>query len=222
MSNIIKPSAPRQPSIENYDRDRIAALDIDQAASELDPKVILAEARAEAEQKVREAYEEGMRRGMEAGQAQFDESVGRAADTLQQASEAMAQARQAFLDSLEPQVVQLAVALAGRILEREVRLDRSVVVTAARAALERVSDEGRVTLRVNPADIEVLREKKPELLGQFEGIATIDLAPDEEVESGGCVAVTESLEIDARLSAQLDLIMAQLLADAADASQDET
>lgn len=220
MSNIIKPSTARQPSIEEYDRDAFAALDMGSSASELDPATILAEARAEAEQKVREAYEEGLRRGMEAGQAQFEESVGLAAEALQQASEAMVLVRQTFLDSLEPQVVQLAIALAGRILDREVSLDPYVIETTARAALERISDEERVTLRINPGDLEVLREKKPELLGQFERIATIELVPDEEVESGGCLASTDHVEIDARLSAQLDSIMAQLLSEAKGAPQD--
>lgn len=198
--------------MSDYDRDRAPVFDDMVDDLDLDPRSILAEARIEAEQKVREAYEEGLRRGHAAGQQQFDEGVGQAVDTLHGVCEQMMQARTEFLDSLQPQLVRLAVLLAERILEREVQLDQSVIATTARAALEHVLDAERVVLRVNPRDIEVLRERKADYLAEFEQIETIDLSPDTAIASGGCIAATDQLEIDARLSEQLATMMGDMLA----------
>ena len=212
MANIIKPSGTKQATVSEYDRDRAPAFDDVAGESDLDPHAILADARAEAEQKVREAYEEGLRRGQAAGEKHFNDGVGNAVEALHGVCREMLHARNAFLDSLEPQLVQLSVALAERILEREVQLDPGVVASTARAALERVLDAEKVVLRANPADLAVLRERKPEYLAEFEQIHSIELVPDEAVESGGCIASTNRLEIDARFSEQLANMMAQMLA----------
>lgn len=220
MANIIKTTGAKQPPVTDYSRDRAPAFDDVPDESQLDPRAVLAEARAEAEEKVRQAYEEGLKRGYSAGQQRFDQEVGQAVETLHAACDRMQQARNEFLDSLQPQFVRLAVLLAERILEREVQLDREIVATTARAALERVLDAERVVLRANPEDIAVLRERKPDYLAEFEQIQTIEFTPDPEIASGGCVAETDRLEIDARLSEQLATMMGQMLAQAGDAPRD--
>lgn len=212
MANIIKPTGARRPPVADYDRDRARAFDDLVDDGVLDPHTILMEARAEAEQKVREAYEEGLRRGHAAGEQRFNEGVGNAVETLHAACDRMLQARTEFLESLQPQLVRLAVSLAERILEREVQLDSTIVATTARAALEQVLDAERVVLRVNPSDLSVLRERKAEYLAEFERIKTLEFAPDAEIPSGGCIAETDRLEIDARLSEQLATMMTQMLA----------
>ena len=72
-------------------------------------------------------------------------------------------------------------------------------------------DEERVVLRVNPQDLETLREHRIQLLEEFEGIKQLELQPDDTINPGGCVAVTEHLRIDGRLESQLEQIMNQLM-----------
>ena len=84
-----------------------------------DPTAILTQAREDAEEKVREAYAEGMRRGMKAGEEKFNESVGESAQLLSQAGDTLRQAREDFLESLEPQMVKLATSIASKIIEGE-------------------------------------------------------------------------------------------------------
>lgn len=220
MAKIIKPNGVRQIAVSDYDRDRAPAFDdiVDDSAA--DPHAILANARAEAEQKVREAYEEGLRRGHAAGRQQFDETVGQAAETLLAVCEKMLDSHNAFLDSLQPQLVRLAVSLAERILEREVELDPTVVATTARAALKRILDAERVVLRVNPDDIAILRERRADILAEFERIQSLEFNPDPTIPTGGCVAVTDTLELDARLSEQLATMMKHMLAQTHEPSEE--
>lgn len=214
MPNIIKITGPAGPAVIEFDRDRAPAFDEIMVASEIDPRVVLAEARADAERKVREAYEEGLRRGHAAGQQRFEESVGDAALAFTRAAGEMAESRARFMETLEPQLIRLAVLLAQRILEREVKMDPGVIATTARAALAYVLDAERVVLRINPMDLDTMRSRRADLLVQFDRIATIELAADPEIASGGCIASTPALEIDARISEQLASMMKGMLAEA--------
>ncbi|MDK1020130.1 MAG: FliH/SctL family protein [Candidatus Hydrogenedentes bacterium] len=210
---------PRIIKGRDTDKDGVSAyrrLALDEEASNalqaaVDPAVILEQARQDAEEKVREAYAEGMRRGMEAGEEKFSEAVGESAQMLSQAAETLAQAREEFLDALEPQMVQLATSIASKIIDRETQVSAEIVKHTARSVLERILDEERVVLRINPQDLETLREHRIQLLEEFEGIKQLELQRDDTVAPGGCIAVTEHLRIDGRLESQLEQIMNQLM-----------
>ncbi|MDQ1257101.1 MAG: FliH protein, partial [Candidatus Hydrogenedentes bacterium] len=90
-------------------------------------ETILAEARAEAERKVQEAYQAGLERGIGAGRKQFSESIGRSAEALDLAAEAIREANDAFLASLEPEVVKLVRQIAEALIHREVQTDPELI-----------------------------------------------------------------------------------------------
>ena len=210
MPRVIKPYEERHAGVIEFEPSIQEAL-YAKGGVRADPASILADAREEAERKVLEAYTEGMRRGLESGEAKFQESVGEAAQALQAAAEAMTEKRVEFLDSLSPQVVQLAEAIAARILTREIRDDSEAVLAIARGALEKILDEEEVRLRVNPGDVETLRSHRVTLLEEFDAIKIIEVVADEGVTSGGCIAESERLYIDAQLESQLAEILGRIL-----------
>lgn len=171
---------------------------------------IVAEARAEAERKVREAYAEGLRRGETAGREAFDATIAQAAEALEAAAMEMQTARRIFLDTLEPQVFELATLIARRVLDREIRMEKDLVKETARRALEALADRQRVTLRVHPADIEALRAHKISLLENFPGVQSLDVEADPAVKPGGCMASSETMEADVRLEVLLDAVLSVL------------
>lgn len=210
MTKVIKSIEAKQDSVAEYERGALEAIGPFGGADSIDPATVLAEARAEAERKVKEAYAEGMRRGTAAGQERFDTSVARAEDLLKSAGETMQVERAAFLESLETQVVDLAYSIAEHVLRREASVSRDLVESTARTALERLLDQEQVTLRVNPDDLKVLQEKQVTLLEDFPGLKQLEVIPDEEIAPGGCVATTQRLVVDAQLQSQLDRICSQL------------
>ncbi len=212
MSRIIKPSEVREGSVNSYERDALEAIVPEhfEGKDYVDPAVILAEAREEAERKVREAFEEGIRRGMKSGQEKFNASVGEAEQVLNTAADALKAARNEFLEGLEPRLVQLATAIAEHILKREAELSHDLVKSTTRAALEHIIDQERVVLRVNPADLDVIRKHRITLLDEFDGIKQLDVVADESIESGGCVATSEQLHVDAQIETQIQKILEKL------------
>ena len=167
-------------------------------------EMLLAQARQEAERKVQEAYAEGLRRGVEAGREQYLKSVAESAAALQAAAQSIQEARDEFLRSLEPQVVELAVAMARRILHREIGTDPECVRRTARKALEHLADCESVVIHVNPDDLEGMRVEKVKLLDEFDGLRQVTLQADASVGPGGCVVETSLMQVDARIEAQLE------------------
>jgi flagellar assembly protein FliH len=104
-------------------------------------------------------------------------------------------------------MVQLALAVARRVVHREVSLDPQVLMTMMRVALERVSDAARVTVRLNPADHQ-------SVTAALNGTATSDqvtLAADGRVPRGGCRVESEYGDVDAGVDAQIQEIARALL-----------
>lgn len=211
MPKVIKSTEPHASECSKYERDTLAApepLDLMGCATPEEAAAqILADARAEAEAKVQEAYAEGFARGQEAGHAAFIESVGQAAQVLEQAGAAMAEARERFLGSLETELLELTKAAAERVLRREVRTDPELIRTTIRAALESLLDREHFTVYVNPKDLEVLREHDADLLGRFDAALGIEVVEDEDIEPGGCRVESEEVHVDARTDVQLQRVL---------------
>lgn len=209
MAKVIKPWGPAPRSLVYYERATLEDVARDSALSgeALSPEAILEEARQEAQDKVRQAFAEGYNRGLDAGKNDFLKSVADSAEALNAAAEALVQARETFLESLEPQVVELAALIAERILQRELATDREIIRRTVRRALEHVVDAASVTVRIHPADLDALRAEKVRLLDEFEGIRQMTVRADAGVEPGGCTVDTDSVHIDARIDSQFARIV---------------
>lgn len=217
MTKIIKSYRNEEERILNYVRNPLESMNLEDADSTafVDPATILAEARALAAQKVEEAYAEGMRRGEAAGEAAFLASVGEAASVLERLTGQLSEERAAFLASLESQVLEVVRAVTKKILKREAEMAPEVVGSMVQNALATLAAQESVTIRVNPVDLEQIVARKQDLLEQFEQLKQLVVVPDEAVESGGCIAESEKLHIDARLTSQLNILIDRLLEETA-------
>ncbi len=209
MARIIKSQESEGNGVSSYERDILETTEAS-SARYVDPASILAEARAEAEEKVREAFAEGLERGRKAGLKKFEDSVGEAEQVLKTAGEELKSARQAYLDDMEPRLAQLASAIAAKILGREAEIGEDLVRNCARTALESIVDLERVTLKVNPGDLDAIREHKVKLLDEFDGLGQLEIVADESIEPGGCIAVSDRLHVDAQWETQIQQILEKL------------
>jgi flagellar biosynthesis/type III secretory pathway protein FliH len=148
----------------------------------------------------------------------FAEGQRAAAAAAQQETAALAKKLAATLDDLmrvrndmirhtEKQMVQLALAVARRVVHREVSIDTNVLVTMMRVALERVSDAARVTVRLNPADHQAVAAALSD--GATSGQVT--LTADGRVPRGGCKVESDYGDIEAGVDAQIQEIARALL-----------
>lgn len=218
MTKIIKMYMPEKERISDYVRNPLESINPDDAgrSSYVDPASILAAARAEAEKKVEEAYAEGLRRGEARSEASFAELIGEAGEVLGQLATQLSEERSAFDESLQAQVLNLVRLVTAKLLQREARTDPEVVVRVVRGALENLAGQESIVVRVNPVDLENMVSRREDLLGQFERLEHLDIVADETVESGGCIAESELLYIDAQLTSQLNILIDGLLEQSSD------
>jgi flagellar biosynthesis/type III secretory pathway protein FliH len=97
----------------------------------------------------------------------------------------------------------LAIAIARKVVGRELELNRSAVVEIAAQALAEVRDRREVVLRVNPGDAGELRSQQGRLQELLARARWLELREDDAVASGGVVVETEAGVVDAQLDAQL-------------------
>jgi len=212
MPKIIKITALGRESVSSFERVPLIPED---AAGGRHPAVeaaeILARANEEAQAIAREAYEEGLRRGIAEGERKFLEAVSGSAEVLKSAAAQVELSHKSFLDEIEPQLIRLAASIASKIIERESSVSHEVIQRTVRSALEKLIDEEHVVVRVNPNDLDTLRQYRAALMQEFDAIKRIYLVPDGAIDVGGCIAQTDSVRIDGRIASQLEKILNELL-----------
>ena len=148
-------------------------------------------------------YEQGERAGAEAA-AQRGEAILR---RLTQTVEELTTLRAEMIHQTERQMVQLALAIARRIVHREVSLDQDLLVAMARVALDRLGDSAQVTVRLNPEEFEATGAARVAQLGA----AHVTVEADPRVPRGGCRVESSLGTLDAGVDAQLQEIAYALL-----------
>jgi type III secretion protein L len=172
---------------------------------------VLAAAEAEA-RRIREAAEaESQRVVAAAEEAGRQEGLARAAVALA----AAAAERDRLLASAEPELVRLALAVASRVVAREVALDMGVVTRIASEALEAARERCQVVVRVAPADAAALRAEEPRLLQALGRARSVEIREDPAIGRGGVVVETEAGTVDARIETRLETLRRALLGEEA-------
>jgi flagellar assembly protein FliH len=161
---------------------------------------IVAAAEAAAGEIEAEARARGFAEGHAAGLAAADASLEPVRTALDAALEGLAAVRSEFVAAAELRSVELAIALAGKVLGAAVAADPSLVCEVVAGALRRITDHDGIVIEVHPDDLEVVAAwieagKSPRV--------SIDVRAERRVGRGGCIVRTSEGEIDARLPEQL-------------------
>jgi flagellar assembly protein FliH len=150
-------------------------------------------------------FAQGERAGAEAFAVQADAMLRRMAQTI----EDIAGLRRRIAAETEQQMVQLALTVARRIIQREVSIDHELVMAIARVAIDRVGDAAHVTVRLNPDDHAAIGLARPE---DWPG-GHVTVVADTRLPRGGCRIESELGNIDAGVEAQLQEMTQALLQD---------
>jgi flagellar assembly protein FliH len=169
----------------------------------VDPQAHLAALEREA---FAHGYASGERAGVEAGAKRADGMLRRMAHTVEE----LERLKASLVHQTERQVVQLALALARRIVRRELTLDPDLVGAMAHVALERLGDASPATIRLNPEDYAVVASQR----GEPWAGANVSVVPDAALPRGGCHVESAFGVIDASVDAQLGELAAALLGEA--------
>jgi flagellar assembly protein FliH len=175
------------------------------------PEDMLAAARNEAQGIRDEAYREGYDAGRSEAACEVAGEAGQLLETIKGLNVELRNEEQRMIEEVEPQLIELAVQIAEKILHRELTQDSEAVRATVTAALNKLTDRDRVTIRANPADEALLKEFKIDIAASFDGVREVRVVADENIARGGCVVETDMLRVNGDIDAQLKEIQQQLM-----------
>jgi flagellar assembly protein FliH len=158
----------------------------------------VAKAEAEKDRLVAEGREAGRREGEAAGrraaEAEVRPVLQKLAASIQHASELPALLRA----QAEADLVKLAVAIAQRILQRELNIDPEVIAGLVRVGLERVRAQDVVRVRVCPDHVAAIKECLTR-----SAAAHVEVSADPARERGDVIFETSRGKLDVSIGTQL-------------------
>lgn len=208
------PDAPFVPEWNGWENAEDAVTPMDQAAPvrgaapPANDSHLNGEFEARLAEEKRRAHEAGREQGLQEGykaerEAQSGSQAATQRERVQQAAgllESFTQERNHYLESVEHEVVKLALAVAARILRREAQMDPLLLTGAVRVALGQLSQSTQVRLRVPPAELDLWTEAialVPNLTVKPTVVA------GEGMRLGDCVMETELGSVDLGIRSQL-------------------
>jgi flagellar biosynthesis/type III secretory pathway protein FliH len=156
--------------------------------------------RAEME---RQAYEQGFAKGEQDGRLAAQQQTAPLLTALETTLVELDGVRQKIRRHLEQEVVELALHVARKVVRHELTVSKDTIVCVVKEAMTQLDDPGKISIRLNPDDLEKIRAAGETLSSVMDHLDTIHFEEDTGIDCGGCYIQTEYGEIDARIEEQL-------------------
>jgi flagellar assembly protein FliH len=148
---------------------------------------------------VRQAREAGYKEGEKAGREQAAQELQPMAGRMARSAAEMTTLRSRVRREAEADLVSLAIAIARRIIRRELSVDPEAIQGIVKAAIEKLQNRDISRVRVHPLHVSLVK-KQLELAGAGTGV---ELQPDGSLQPGDLVVETRRGDLDASIDTQL-------------------
>jgi flagellar assembly protein FliH len=193
--------------------------------AERTPQEVLARASAEADAIRERARAEGEAAGRAQGIEQARSEAASVLNGLAEAIRGVESTREELVEMLTRQAGEVSLRIAEQMVGGTFAVQPERIVEVTRAALRRLADRHRVTVLVNPEDLELVAGAVQALQSELGGIEHLDVQADRRIERGGAIAQTAYGEIDATIGAQMEaareLVESAIAGDMAEATYAE-
>lgn len=178
---------------------------------------ILMAAKNEAEKTRKAAYEKGYQDGLEAGRQQGQQEgtaegmalgwcngMERAQHTINTAEEVLRvaeQVRKEALQSLEGDIIELALAIGEKIARHEISSNMAYITDFVEAVMQQNSSTSYITVRIPPGEGDNTAEQVGSVLQDL--TENLRVVVDEDLEPGDCIVENEAGIYDGRVQSRL-------------------
>jgi flagellar assembly protein FliH len=136
----------------------------------------------------KQAWEQGARESENKLRAEYDAALANERKKVTQALEEFGRERKTYFERAEAEVVQLALAIARKILHREAQIDPLFLTGLVRVALEKVAATSSVKLRVSENDVFKWRQ----IVSTLKGVQPQpEVVGDPSLPNGRCIMETD-------------------------------
>ncbi len=150
-----------------------------------------------------EAYKKGFREGEMAARESSKKSLAPVIITLEEALRELARVKNEIRACAEKEAVELALAVAKKIVCQEISANNQIVLNVVKEALKKVESKEEIVIKINPVDLKVIERFRADTPELFQEIGDVVFKGDSSLTNGGCVIETNLGEVDARIEKQL-------------------
>ena len=168
---------------------------------------ILEDARAQAQSLIEAATTEAETLRENAKAEGRQEGIDQGATEVAQIIKRMTEHQQEQEAQVLPQLLKLVRKMAEKVIGSELEQRPEALVGMIKRTLHDKARQRRsLLLRVNPADLEVVRNERHRLMDALVRASDLAIREDDDISPGGVIIETEAGTIDARLETQLDAL----------------
>jgi flagellar assembly protein FliH len=153
----------------------------------------------QVETRVRASYNQGLAAGESAALQRMQQKVDPVLNGLNAIIAELASTRKRVRAEAEDDAVKLAIAIARRILYRELATDPEAILGLVKAAFGKLNARETHRLRVAPADAAAMEEHRPQLRLP----PALEISSDAALTPGSAIFETSRGELDASVDTQL-------------------
>ncbi len=158
------------------------------------------------EQGLAEGRQEGRAEAFAAAQEAFSKEQTQLVATLNDALNQVDRQKRGLLAAAYRDLIELAIAIARRVVKRIGETDRDVVIENAREIIERIGRRSDMVLEVHPDDLDAMRTFAATLFAEGEQRTHVHIVSDASIDPGGCRYRSGDSVVDAGLDAQVNQI----------------
>jgi flagellar assembly protein FliH len=151
------------------------------------------------QQRLQEAHAAGVREGESAGKSRAAAELQPLIDRLARTIDELSQIRAHLRKEAEADLVKLALAIARRVLRRELAVDPEALHGLVIAALEKLQGQELCRVKVHPSQAAMVKAS----LQKSAGGSTVEVLPDASREPGTVIFETQRGNLDASVDSQL-------------------
>lgn len=195
----------------NFQRSLFKKVDMDPVCMDDGPAPAVTETASEDKapsvDEIKEAaFQKGFLEGKKVGFESGSKKAGSVVDSLNQVLKQLENVRQEIYEGIEKEVARLALLIARKIVCHEIKTNQETVACVAREALSRVNNPAKIKIKLNPDDLQFIKDTQFQLSHFFNNVDNIHFEAEASIESGGCLIETDRGDIDARIEKQFQAI----------------
>lgn len=138
------------------------------------------------------SYEEGFKSGEQQG-------VSKALEYLISIVEKQKDEGVKYKNEIEAKLPILATELVKKLIKRELKIDKSVIIEITESLLSKISFSPSIDILVNPSNLNIFNKNK-EILGRVVENSILNIIGDENLKEEDVIIKTPKVKIDGRLS----------------------
>jgi len=153
-----------------------------------------------------EAYAEGYAEGEKVGLQNSTRQLTPVINNFSQAIEELEKIKKNIFLDAEKKTLNLAMAVARKIVIREIQSNREVILDIIKEALDHIVDREEIVIKLNPEDYRHVISSEDRLAETIDDYEHIMFEEDSTIKGGGCLIKTRMGDIDARIDRQFKVI----------------